>query len=91
MNILGYFQTTKSSKEHRNMIMGRMKAWAKEHGFKIDPAIFFPLSIVEDIVSLSLNPGECVAIFTSIDKGLTHMACCPRSAAMGFYPLGPTN
>ena len=70
-NIWGYFQTTKSSKEHRNMIMGRMKAWAKEHGFKIDPAIFFPLSIVEDIVSLSFNPGECVAIFTSINKGLT--------------------
>ena len=39
-NIWGYFQTTKLSKEHRNMIMGRMKAWAKEHGFKIDPVIF---------------------------------------------------
>ena len=80
-DIWGYFQTTKSSKEHRNMIMTRMKKWAQENSFKIDPAIFFPLSIVEDIVSLSLNPGECIANFGSIDKGLTPMACRPRSAA----------
>ena len=84
-NIWGYFQTTKSSKEHRNLIMRRMKKWASDHGFKIDPAIFFPLTFVEDIVALNLNPGECVAIFSSIDKGLTPMACRPRSAAAVEY------
>jgi hypothetical protein len=62
-----------------------MKRWATNNKFKIDPAIFFPLSFVEDIVALNLNPGEGVAIFTAIDKGLTPMACRPRSAAAIEY------
>ena len=50
------------------------------HGFRIDRAVFFPLAFVEDIVKLDLNPGECIANYSSLDKGLTPMACRPRDA-----------
>ena len=80
-SIWGYFQTTKSTDEHRTMITQRMINWASSHGFRVDRSIFFPASFVEDVVKLNLNPGVCIAEYSSLDKGFTPMACRPRDAA----------
>ena len=79
--IWAMFQTTKSTKIHRQYIMQAMREWSKMTNLEIDTAVYFTDQTVDDIVTLNMVPGDCVAAFETADRGISVLACRPRSAA----------
>ena len=44
-------------------------------GIDVDPCLFFTKQQVEDLTARNFNPGDCLALFFSCDKGYTLLAC----------------
>ncbi len=72
------FQQTREIASHRHNLRVGVSQWSKITGKDIDKAPFFTKQMVKDIVGLNFNPGEAVPTFTSAQRGISILTCCPN-------------
>ena len=76
------FQYTKNIENHRDNIKREMVSWAKNaqpDQVPIDRGVFFPNSVLKDILALRFNPGGPIAEAVTADQGLSILICRPRT------------
>ena len=76
------FQYTKHIETHRDNIKREMVSWAKNaqpDQVPIDRGVFFPNSVMKDILALRFNPGGPIAEAVTADQGLSILICHPRT------------
>ena len=76
------FQYTKHIETHRDNIRREMIHWAKNaqpDQVPIDRGVFFPNSVMKDILALRFNPGGPIAEAITSDQGLSILICRPRT------------
>jgi hypothetical protein len=64
----------------RSDLMELLKAAAKKLDIPLERNLFFPDQTMKDFVKVQMNPGGARATIANIEKGMTIMACRPRSA-----------
>ena len=48
-------------------------------GIDVDPCFFLTKQQTEDLTSGNFNPGDCLALFVSCDRGVSILACMGMS------------
>ena len=77
------FQYTKHMDAHRDNIKRKMTDWArhaKPDQVNIDRGLYFPNTVLKDILALRFNPGGPTAEVATADLGLSILVCRPLSA-----------
>ena len=64
----------------RSDLMELLKEAAKQLDITLERNLFFPDQTMKDFVKVQMNPGGARATFANVEKGMTLMACRPRSA-----------
>ena len=73
------FQSSKDPEDHRSNIRSKMREWSAKNGYEIDESIFFQKDTIDDIVKVKPNPADGYATLKSAEKGVSILACLPRS------------
>jgi hypothetical protein len=77
------FQYTKHMDAHRENIKRRMTTWArnaKPDQVNIDRGLYFPNTVMKDILALRFNPGGPTAEAATAHHGLSILICRPLTA-----------
>jgi hypothetical protein len=77
------FQYTKHMDAHRENIKRRMTLWArtaKPDQVNIDRGLYFPNTVMKDILALRFNPGGPTAEVATAHQGLSILVCRPLNA-----------
>lgn len=77
--IWALFQTSKHTEDHRLNLEKKMREWSMLHGIEIDHGVFFSKETIEDIVKLRPNPGDGHPTLKTAEKGVSILACLPRT------------
>ena len=72
---------TKDTGDHRAIIMAAMSKLAEEARMEFDNRVYFSEKTVDAVVKLQPNPGDAILNFESAGKGLSILACRPKSTA----------
>ena len=57
-----------------------MMYWAKTNGIEIDTALFLVKLKIEGMVKTKFNPGGPVALYESVESGISPFMVIPRKA-----------
>lgn len=72
---------TKETGDHRAVIMAAMSKVADDARMEFDNRVYFSDKTVDAVVKLQPNPGDAIPNFESAGKGLSMLACRPKSTA----------
>lgn len=70
---------TKNINSHATELYKIMKDWARTNNVDIDVSVCFGKATMEDLVAMRFNPSDSVARYRSATKGVTPLACRPKT------------
>ena len=72
--------TTKDTGNQRTLIMAVMQQLSNDKWMDFDNRVYFSDKTVVAIIKLQTNSGESIPMFTSAGKGLSILACQPKTS-----------
>jgi len=69
------WQRTSKLLTHENDLIRGIKVWSRAVGIEVSPCLFFTKQQIKDFTSGNFNPGDCLALFVSCDRGVSILSC----------------